>query len=168
MEVFQKSIGCPKTFFPPVYHGWMDACEIPSPCSPPVFSLFRKFLKSIKIKGNCPKVWLLVPVWAPMALRGDWNWEPPWNWGSRIQPLCLGHCSGRMRHINIYRYEKFIPSCSCAQQMQFMRSMHFKEEPQTPLKFKVCLDIFIFCSSCQPGWEWLLSGVVLLTATVGR
>lgn len=102
------------------------------------------------MKGSCPKVWLSVPAWAPVALRGDWNWEPPRNWGSRIRPLCLGHCSGRMRHINIYKYEKFIPRrCVAAvhNRCNSWAPVHFKAEPQTPLKFEVCLDIFIFLFS---------------------
>lgn len=147
LKYFRNPLGVQKLFSTPcvmVDGCFWDAATVFTP-APSFGGDNLEFLQSIKMKGSCPKVWMLVLVWASRGLRGDWNREPPRNWELCIRPLCLGHRSG----CDVPTYINMNDSsqgarCSCAQQMQFMSRMHFKEEPRTPLKFKVCLDIFIF------------------------
>lgn len=94
-------------------------------------------------------------VWPCLWLRRFWPeakltcrllvWEVTGTKKMRTSPLRLSHCSGCdiSTYINMKNSSQEALS-SCAQQMQFMSSVHFKEAPQTPVKFKVRFDIFIF------------------------
>lgn len=159
-----------KLFFP-TRASWLDGClwDTLSVFTPGILTLAvttGSFSKAIKMKGNCPKVWLSVPVWAPRGFKRRLELRTTLELRIAYPGLYVpATVQAGMRRINIYKYEKFIPRRS----VQLCTTDAIHEPPcisrrsrwlRWSSRFALISSSFVL--HANPVWEWLLSGVVFV------